>query len=445
MTAELRRGACPRLSEPMQTGDGLLVRFAPIGTVGLDAFAGLCASARRHGNGIVEITSRGSIQVRGLTADSARGLAIDIAKLDIDVADGLPIFINPLSGLDSSEILDAGEVAATVRAKLAAEPLVGELSPKASVVIDGGGTLSLDGVSADVRLCAASVKGTRLWHIRLGGTAAGSRPLGAVPAGDAAGAVTILLNQIAAHGPKTRAYELVRDDPGEFTAALADLRIWWPVMRRQPNKDPVAIHYLRAGSVALGVGLPFGHAHVDELQALIDVAQQTSAAGVRTAPGRVLLFVDLALEAADVLRQYAGRAGFIVRASDPRRHVAACAGAPICASGEIPTRAMARIIAAAAAPLLVDGSVTLHLSGCRKGCAHSGRAAVTAVGNAGECDLVINGSARDRPVERVKPDDLARRIAVLATDISNARRPRETFAKALARIGAGALSEASHV
>jgi precorrin-3B synthase len=444
MTAELRRGACPRLADPMQTGDGLLARFAPIGTVGLDAFAALCDSARRHGSGIVEITSRGSLQVRGLTADSAKAFAADMARLDVDVADGLPIITNPLSGLDANEVLDAGQVAATLRASLAAKPLSGELSPKASVIIDGGGVLGLHEVSADVRLCAAPIKGTPLWHVRLGGTATSSRRLGAVPADHAAEAARLLLDRISAHGPHMRAHELVRDDAGEFTAAIADMRIWWPVVRRRPSTNPIAIHRLRAGYVALGIGLPFGHAHVDELQALIDAARQMSAPGVRTAPGRVLLFVDLAPEAAEALRQRAGQAGFIVRPSDPRRYVAACAGAPICASGEIATRAMAPAIAAAAAPLLVDGSVTLHLSGCRKGCAHSGRAAVTAVGNAGECDLIVNGSARDCPIERVKPDDLAARVAALARDVADARRPRETFAKALARLGAGTGSEAGH-
>ena len=62
-----RRGACPGLSTPMPTGDGLLARLMPTGTMTLDAMAGLCAAARRYGNGTIEITSRGSIQVRGLT------------------------------------------------------------------------------------------------------------------------------------------------------------------------------------------------------------------------------------------------------------------------------------------------------------------------------------------------------------------------------------------
>ncbi len=70
VSASMRRGACPGLSAPMATGDGLLARLTPSGsTIALDAFAGLCAAARTHGNGIIEITSRGSIQIRGLSGD----------------------------------------------------------------------------------------------------------------------------------------------------------------------------------------------------------------------------------------------------------------------------------------------------------------------------------------------------------------------------------------
>ena len=48
VSASIRRGACPGLSAPMQTGDGLLARLTPSGsTISLDALAGLCAAARR--------------------------------------------------------------------------------------------------------------------------------------------------------------------------------------------------------------------------------------------------------------------------------------------------------------------------------------------------------------------------------------------------------------
>ena len=61
-----RRGACPGLSAPMPTGDGLLVRLMPTDSVVVADLLALCAAARRDGNGTIEITARGSLQVRGL-------------------------------------------------------------------------------------------------------------------------------------------------------------------------------------------------------------------------------------------------------------------------------------------------------------------------------------------------------------------------------------------
>ncbi len=102
----LRRGACPGLSTPMQTGDGLLVRLLPAGTISLAAFSALCAAARKHGNGVIEITSRGSIQARGLSAASASQFAAAITALDIAAEDGVPILYNALAGLDAEELFE---------------------------------------------------------------------------------------------------------------------------------------------------------------------------------------------------------------------------------------------------------------------------------------------------------------------------------------------------
>src|SRR5271168_5124782 len=94
-----RRGACPGLSAPMPTGDGLLVRLLPAGIMSLAAFGGLCKAAHTYGNGIIEITSRGSIQLRGLSETTAPLLAAAVAALDIAADDGVPIHCDPLSGL----------------------------------------------------------------------------------------------------------------------------------------------------------------------------------------------------------------------------------------------------------------------------------------------------------------------------------------------------------
>jgi precorrin-3B synthase len=87
MTVPHARGACPRLAKPMQTGDGLLARLVTAGPIPLDAFIGLCAAAQEHGNGMMEISSRGSLQVRGLTPVSAPLFASAVAGLDIELCE----------------------------------------------------------------------------------------------------------------------------------------------------------------------------------------------------------------------------------------------------------------------------------------------------------------------------------------------------------------------
>ena len=99
--APSRRGACPALTAPMQTGDGLLVRVNTIaGSLPPKLLIGLCELAQRHGNGIVEVTARGSFQIRGLTPQSARALAADVNALAIPVRTGVPIDMPALAGLD---------------------------------------------------------------------------------------------------------------------------------------------------------------------------------------------------------------------------------------------------------------------------------------------------------------------------------------------------------
>ena len=49
-----RRGACPALSAPMKTGDGLLVRLNPVaGGLSPAQLIGLCEAAEAYGNGVV--------------------------------------------------------------------------------------------------------------------------------------------------------------------------------------------------------------------------------------------------------------------------------------------------------------------------------------------------------------------------------------------------------
>src|ERR1700685_151764 len=97
LTLPQRRGACPGLSAPMTTGDGLLVRLLPIGMIELTAFAALCAAARQYGNGVIEVTSRGSIQIRGLSTATAPRFAAAVGARRIAGEGGIPVLNHPLA------------------------------------------------------------------------------------------------------------------------------------------------------------------------------------------------------------------------------------------------------------------------------------------------------------------------------------------------------------
>jgi precorrin-3B synthase len=421
LTLPHRRGACPGLSTPMATGDGLLVRLLPIGTIALDAFAGLCAAARQHGNGIIEVTSRGSIQIRGLSAASASCFASDVAALGIAAADGIPVLTDPLTGLDAQDIIDAGALAADLRGALARNSLTQRLAAKVSVAIDGGGALNLDRIAADVRLRAEVLQNDIVVRIGVGGDHGTASDLGAVSPSDGIAAVTRLLEVLAQRGRGARARDVrAAEGIAVFRSAVADLLVVSAPPRLPGNErqEPIGLHRLRDATFACGMGLAFGHADAMALQRLNAAAKAAGAGGMRAAPGRALMIVGLTQQTASSIAAAAEALGFIVHADDPRRHVVACAGAPICASADIAARAIAPQIAAAAAPHL-DSSFKIHISGCAKGCAHPAPAALTIVGTSSGCALIAKGATRDAPFKIVATNELPAAIAEIARGLKH--------------------------
>jgi precorrin-3B synthase len=396
-----RRGACPGLFTPIETGDGLLVRMRPRGTISLAAFGRLAAAALEHGNGIVEVTARGAIQVRGLNGGSAPRFAAAVAALGIEADDGIAIVTDPLAGVTAHELVDALELAGALRGALT--PVASRLARKISVAIDGGSTLGLDSVAADIRLRAVTAGSFRL---SVDGDAASATELGVVGADNAVEAVTRLLKVVAEAGCDTRVRDILRPKgPAHLTSRIADLLIGGASSDvPQRRSEAIGPCPLRHGAFAYGVGLPFGHAAGDLLQALNRAAQCAGACGWRTAQ-RTLLAIGLARDACGVFAGEAAALDFVVRADDPRRRVIACAGAPACSCGHIAARALAPRIAAVAAALVGARSV-IHLSGCAKGCAHPAPAALTVVGTADGCALIKNGTARAQPYAAVAAEQV---------------------------------------
>ncbi len=428
---DLRRNACPSLAVPMRTGDGFLARLPPLArALTPDQLGAIAAAARAHGNGLVEISKRGNLQLRGLASLDTAALAADLAAAGLDLAEGLPVSSDPLAVL-SEAAPDAAPIIAAIHAGLAQSGIGARLAPKVALALDLGTPTAPAGVAADLRL---AFRGAEV-HLGLGGTHATARWIGTVPADEAVTAALAILSVLAEHGPEARLVgpSGLRDDTS-FARAVPTLRP--AAAPGAPDALPPVGRIDGLAEPSAGLAFPFGQSTADALAALADAA---GAAGIRAfapAPERGLLFTGPAPAVANVLSE-AAALGFVTDRADPRRLISACIGSAGCASGHFPARALAAASVGALETLL-DGSLAVHFSGCAKGCAHPEPADVTLSGIDKGAGLVLDGRARDTAIGFALPEKLVEQLALLG-----ARRAEgETARAALDRIGQAGIVEA---
>lgn len=391
MTAPVVQGWCPGALRPMRSGDGLVVRVRPPGgRLTQEQAAGLAALARAHGNGLIDLSARANVQLRGVTEASHAPLIARLAGLGLLDADPdrearRNIVVTPFWG--------DGDAAPVIAAALA-EALAADDAPatpgKFGYAVDTGPVPVLRDVSADIRI----ERGPHGLICR-----ADTAPRG-VPVTVETSAVVALdlarwfLSAGGAPEGRGRMAALLRrvDLPARFDGA--DLRDGGSAASLSAAGEDTGLGLLstrRASPPAPGptpagvmVGLAFGQMHADTLAALAALGP------LRVTPWRMLLLEGQAARPAIP--------GLITRADDPLRRVVACTGAPGCLQAHAATRPLARALA----PHVPPGAL-LHVSGCAKGCAHPGPAALTLTATPGGFDLIRGGTAADPPVQTGLP------------------------------------------
>lgn len=428
-----RRGWCPGALRPMQSGDGLLVRLKPsYGLLSLDQVDAIAALSRAHGNGIVELTSRGNLQLRGVRAETLDRLTEGLDALG--VIDGSAeaeavrnVISTPLAGVDVSAY-DTRTIVTALERRLASEAPLRGLSDKFGFLVDGGGLLSLADVEADVRFAwrenAFAVGVAREagcdWIGRcmpedvaeIGIAIA----LGFLRAGDGArrmrgvsDAARRLIVEAASDGVGLRASPHGADPTGNVVGGDGRSRCVGLVRADAGGGDVVAV----------GLGLAYGGTTAEALGGLAALARVAGSAELRLTPWRAVLIPVADAESAANLLSRSAALGFIADSNDPRRAIAACPGAPACSSGSSAVRADADRFAEAAAAVFGEG-ISLHVSGCAKGCARRQAATLTFVAEDGRYGLVVNGPASAPAFGRFTAYEAAETLARLASAMTKA-------------------------
>ncbi len=377
------KGWCPNLFTPMQSGDGWLVRLPPRRAMLSAAEARVVADAAgRHGSGVIGLTNRGNLQIRGLTSASAHSFAEAMVAAGIASGQaGHNLLVSPLAGADPGVHPQTTEIAGALDAALAGAGDLAELPDKFLFVVDGGGAAGLRTVRADIAVRAVGEQ----WAIWIDG-----EPLGAACDADAvADAVPRIARGFVRRSEGLRRMrQLVRSGGSLALFQASDLVATIPSdFRGVP--DWIGFRALAGETGGFGMGVPFGQVNSKDLRDLAALSEQFGDGTLRITPWRSVILTGVPIGGAAALGNAAK--GWISDPSDPRRLIFACPGRPGCASGTVPARADAEWLAAIALTSAV------HVSGCAKGCAHPAAAPRTLVGRDGTYSLVRNGRARDAP------------------------------------------------
>ncbi len=360
MTRPSAKGWCPGAYKPMMSGDGLVVRVRPtMARMSRHQVLGLCGTASRFGSGLIDLTSRANLQIRGVAETDHDAVLAELSALQLLPDDPA---LESRRNILIPPFWQEGDVTHRIGEELVSRLAeLPELPAKIGCAIDLQNAPQLADKSADFRL-ENSADGQII--LRADGVSRG-RPVTPQTAVDA-------IVEMAHWFVKTGGPENRRMAP--HTALVPPPVGWQAVLPAAAQKPPV-VGNTKAGAL---YGAAFGQMQADQLAHLMTA---TGAQALRVTPWRMILLEDT---------EIADSTAFISQAGDPLLQVDACPGAPLCEAATVETRSLAAKLAP-----LVRGP--LHVSGCAKGCARPRACATTLVGHDGAFDLVKNGRPWDAP------------------------------------------------
>lgn len=349
------QGWCPGALRPMLSGDGLVVRIRPrAGRLTPDQARGIAELASQHGNGLIDLSNRANVQLRGVTEASHPALieglrALDLVDPDASAEGRRNIVVSPFWTESEPTQAFAHQLAVALGA-----PGAPQISNKFGFAVDTAATPCLRDTAADIWLETGPEGLLLASHSDL------AKPVTETNAVSEALALAqwFVDNGGLTNGRGRMADLLKRTQlPAGFSA------------KRLPSATKAS-----PGPTARGqlVAFEFGQMRAETLAALAGLGP------LRITPWRMLLIEGLT-EAPHI-------PGLITDANDPMLRVIACTGAPGCLQAHSSTRDIGRALAQ-------QVTETLHVSGCAKGCAHPLAAPITLTATPAGFNLIRGGTA----------------------------------------------------
>ena len=353
--------------------------------------------SRRIGNGVLDITTRQQIELRGFTLDTVPEIweklrGVDLHSLQTGMDNVRNINGCALAGMAPDEWLDASPVVFELNRIIVGthgNPEFVNLPRKFNITITGCVGNCTHNESQDVALVPARRDGRAGFNILAGGKMGSggftiAQPLDVFVEPDAAAEVTAELVRIFRdHGPrearsKCRLSHLIEDWGIEelryvlCERLMRDLDPAGEDMRQAGrHEDHLGVRTQKqAGMRSVGLGVTTGRVSADQTAELARLAEEYSGGGVRFTIGQNAVLPNVAeADVPRLLREPLLR-DLPVKPSPFFRGLVACTGTDYCNLAQIETKARAVELSRALDQRLGNGRapLTIHWSGCPAAC-----------------------------------------------------------------------------
>ncbi|MCF1744147.1 precorrin-3B synthase [Paradevosia shaoguanensis] len=373
----IRQSACPGLYRLAPARDGGICRVkVALGTLDAAQARALAAASRQWGNGIVEITSRANLQLRGIAATDGDALARCLLDAGLGATssgadDVRNVMVSPSYGIDDQALLDTAPIARALLSLLDQRADFHALSPKFSILVDGGEATAPLHHPNDIWLAAAT---RYTFALGLGGTLL-DFPLGTVQVENVVATLATIIERFLATGA-SRMRQL-GDRARELTDGLLDAPT---APRARASASHFGIHPQSPAIFWIGARPPLGRMTPEMLEGLATLTEREGDGTIRLTPHQSVILPGLARPAATLAALEA--LGLVTAPDHPLSDMLACSGSAGCRSALADTQRDALMLAG------FGIRAGLHLSGCEKSCASAQAAPHTLVAVApGRYDL----------------------------------------------------------
>lgn len=332
---------CPGALRLHEAADGWLARIRIPGgqltSTQLEALADISAG---QGNGLLDLTSRANVQLRGLRGDPSAAIAAAGLLPSAAHERVRNVLASPLAGRDPRALIDGARLTAALDAAICADPALTALSGRFQFAVEDGSGLLAD-ADADLLLEAVGRDEVRLVTAGVPDDARA----------DVAGAPSLAVAAARAFLARADgAWRITRAAAPAAASARLELGAF-----AQPD-----------GRVALTALAPLGRLDAHQLRGLATLGRE-----VRVSPWRTVTLVDADARDAAALRAL----GLILEAGSGWRGLTACAGLGACPRARLDVRAAAGARARHRRP----GDPAEHWSACPRRCGapRAGAATVT--------------------------------------------------------------------